>query len=482
MPLRLLERVLPWLFSELSDEDADGMMTNLRQGAPLVDQQLVELLLRWAQRGRWPVLPDVVVAGAAAGAGAAAAMQTGSGDGCDGADEQGQQQLDAGVGKAAPGAVVVPPAVQEDLCTSCGTSVTLNATAGDGADPAVEQQQDTQQQQPSEVGLTGQLRLHRQGSPSWASYDPCLFGNNTCELRLLNQGNGAGMSPRKRQKLERQGSPPDSSTDATPTAQAAAAAAAAAGSSGALSDLAYAASATPGVLAAAADESGAAAAAVAGGGIMQHQALHGVGAGMQVGAGACHPTGCSPIDHIFQFHKALRRELKQLESDAAALELVVLGACEQHERAQSQEAQQPQQQADAAPAPAPPLPQQQQDAEQQERSSGDGTSSLSTLVPAQGCPAAAAVLGHSSHALQQLDGRFFFLWGIYRAHSKAEDEIVFPALESKEALHNVSRAYSLDHEQVRAAGMNAELAGLRYALAQRLPRACGIHCTAASQF
>ncbi|WIA41165.1 hypothetical protein OEZ86_004781 [Tetradesmus obliquus] len=50
-------------------------------------------------------------------------------------------------------------------------------------------------------------------------------------------------------------------------------------------------------------------------------------------------------------------------------------------------------------------------------------------------------------APQQLDGRFQFLWGIYRAHSKAEDEIVFPALESKEALHNVSHAYTLDHEQ-----------------------------------
>lgn len=30
---------------------------------------------------------------------------------------------------------------------------------------------------------------------------------------------------------------------------------------------------------------------------------------------------------------------------------------------------------------------------------------------------------------------------------QAEDEIVFPALESKEALHNVSHAYSLDHQQ-----------------------------------
>jgi hypothetical protein len=455
MPLRLLERVLPWLFSELSDEDADGMMSNLRQGAPLVDQQLVELLLRWAQRGRWPVLPDVVVASAAAGAGASAAatMQTGSGDVSDAEDEPRGQQLGNGMGEAAAGEVVVPHAVIEDLCTSCGTSVTLNVAAGAAADGAVEQQQlaaqDAQQQQSAEVGLTGQLRLHRQGSSSWASYDPCLFGNNTCELRLLSQGNGSGMSPRKRQKLDSQGSPPESSTDVTPTAQATAAAAAAAGSSGALSDLACAASATPGALAAAADEPSAVAAAAAGRGIVQHQAPHGVTAGMQSSAGASHPTGCSPIDHIFQFHKALRRELKQLESDAAALELVVLGACEQHERAQAQAPQQPQQQAQAAPASVPAQMLQRQEAQQQERIRGDRASGRSVPASAQDCPAAAAVLRHSSHALQQLDGRFHFLWGIYRAHSKAEDEIVFPALESKEALHNVSQAYSLDHEQVR---------------------------------
>ncbi|KAG6752916.1 hypothetical protein POTOM_042957 [Populus tomentosa] len=49
--------------------------------------------------------------------------------------------------------------------------------------------------------------------------------------------------------------------------------------------------------------------------------------------------------------------------------------------------------------------------------------------------------------LQQFIGRFRLLWGLYRAHSNAEDEIVFPALESKEALHNVSHSYTLDHKQ-----------------------------------
>ena len=49
--------------------------------------------------------------------------------------------------------------------------------------------------------------------------------------------------------------------------------------------------------------------------------------------------------------------------------------------------------------------------------------------------------------LQQFIGRFRLLWGLYKAHSNAEDEVVFPALESKEALHNVSHSYTLDHKQ-----------------------------------
>ncbi|XP_076941700.1 zinc finger protein BRUTUS-like isoform X1 [Bidens hawaiensis] len=48
--------------------------------------------------------------------------------------------------------------------------------------------------------------------------------------------------------------------------------------------------------------------------------------------------------------------------------------------------------------------------------------------------------------LHQFNGRFRLLWGLYRAHSNAEDDIVFPALESKETLHNVSHSYTLDHK------------------------------------
>lgn len=57
-------------------------------------------------------------------------------------------------------------------------------------------------------------------------------------------------------------------------------------------------------------------------------------------------------------------------------------------------------------------------------------------------------LGHGDETiLRQFTGRFRLLWGLYRAHSNAEDDIVFPALESKESLHNVSHSYMLDHKQ-----------------------------------
>ncbi|KAK9036720.1 hypothetical protein V6N11_078712 [Hibiscus sabdariffa] len=49
--------------------------------------------------------------------------------------------------------------------------------------------------------------------------------------------------------------------------------------------------------------------------------------------------------------------------------------------------------------------------------------------------------------LRQFIGRFHLLWSLNRAHSNAEDDIVFPALESKETLHNVSHSYTLDHKQ-----------------------------------
>jgi hypothetical protein len=428
MPLRLLERVLPWLVSEVSQADADGMMASLRLGAaPGTDQQLVELLLRWAQRGRWPVLPHVALP--VAGDAIVVAPRAGS----------------STAASAPAGAVTLQPAQQQQQQQQPG-------------DAPAEQ---TQQQAPASETPPGQ-----QASPThnWAGYDPCLFGNDTCEPRLITQASGSNdsSSPRKRQKLDAAASLPDSSsTDVTPTAAAAAAAAAAVVArtgSDAASRLAEAATslqcavtlqalvpeqvqgqqqdertaATPTAAAAAAGAS-----AHAGGGSADTSEValvqgHAGGARPPVAGDASNTSGCSPIDHIFQFHKALKRELKQLEADAGALEQVVLGACEQAEQQQQQQ----QQQAAAALEQA----HQQQQPEQQQ----------APAAAAAAAAPAASVMQLCAAALQQLDGRFHFLWGIYRAHSKAEDEIVFPALESKEALHNVSRAYSLDHEQVRS--------------------------------
>lgn len=95
----------------------------------------------------------------------------------------------------------------------------------------------------------------------------------------------------------------------------------------------------------------------------------------------------NPIDHIFQFHKALRSELKDLEEASLALQQAAVSA-----------------------------------------QSWSCDSELSSMI-------------------SDLQARFQFLRGIYKAHSRAEDEIVFPALESKETLSNVSHAYSLDHKQ-----------------------------------
>lgn len=86
-------------------------------------------------------------------------------------------------------------------------------------------------------------------------------------------------------------------------------------------------------------------------------------------------SGSRPIDNIFKFHKAIRKDLEYLDGESGKL-------CDCDET-----------------------------------------------------------------VLRKFTGRFRLLWGLYRAHSNAEDDIVFPALESKETLHNVSHSYTLDHMQ-----------------------------------
>ena len=91
------------------------------------------------------------------------------------------------------------------------------------------------------------------------------------------------------------------------------------------------------------------------------------------------PGTMAPIDHIFQFHAALRLELRTLVNEAMGILDVPAGT-------------------------------------------------------------------KRRDAVKRLDGHFQFLWSIYHAHSLAEDEIVFPALEGKEHLLNVSKSYAIDHE------------------------------------
>jgi hypothetical protein len=292
-----------------------------------------------------------------------------------------------------------------------------------------------------------QQQQHPAGAP-WNLDDPCLFANNTCELRLIRalSSDSGGGSPCKRARLQHGSSSnkhgDSSSPDITPTAAVAATATAATAAAMFVTeaDMAVAdtgAAATAGVAAPTMMGSCIAAAAAAAP-VAQCDHQHGPQQPPPQAAPALLPqhscqqhgaqatAATNPIDHIFQFHKALRRELHQLEADAAVLERTVLDGCEQLAAGDGLSSSPPgvtdsqQQQAAAAPG-APPAP-----------------------APA----AAAAMLRRCGRAIQQLDGRFQFLWGIYRAHSRAEDEIVFPALESKEALLNVSHAYTLDHEQV----------------------------------
>ncbi|GMY15313.1 zinc finger protein BRUTUS isoform X1 [Fagus crenata] len=77
--------------------------------------------------------------------------------------------------------------------------------------------------------------------------------------------------------------------------------------------------------------------------------------------------------------------------------------------------------------------------------------------------------------LRQFVGRFRLLWGLYRAHSNAEDDIVFPALESKEALHNVSHSYTLDHKQEEK--LFEDISAVLYELSQLLESLQKAHMT-----
>ncbi|XP_062091854.1 zinc finger protein BRUTUS-like isoform X2 [Humulus lupulus] len=53
---------------------------------------------------------------------------------------------------------------------------------------------------------------------------------------------------------------------------------------------------------------------------------------------------------------------------------------------------------------------------------------------------------HDETFLHQFIGRFSLFWGLYRAHANSKDNIVYPALESREGLYNVAHSYKLEHK------------------------------------
>ena len=113
--------------------------------------------------------------------------------------------------------------------------------------------------------------------------------------------------------------------------------------------------------------------------------------------------GETAIDHIFDVHKAILRELDSLSDSASRL--VRIGR--EHESLM------------------------------QHQKSSTGT--RGETDEAWFCKWDAA--------LSDVSGRFNYLRSFYEAHSKAEDEIVFPALDKKEAIRNVSKDYMAEHER-----------------------------------
>ncbi len=118
----------------------------------------------------------------------------------------------------------------------------------------------------------------------------------------------------------------------------------------------------------------------------------------------------NPIDHIFQFHQALRQELRQLETDALNLEKAVMAHCNSDQDLGAA--------ADAAGAVAAPAP---GTAAWRQAHTPSPATPRSAAAPVGagvgGGPAAAYMTRFPKRvvaAIQALDGRFQFLWGIYR--------------------------------------------------------------------
>ena len=429
MPLRLLEKVMPWLVARLSESDAKGMMASMRLGAPEVDKQLVELLLRWAERGRWGT------AGAALGMGVPAVSST--------------AHALSTVGSVAGAELWGGPSGE------VGAAMDMHQEEGRGvgevlAARAESQQLQQQQGYPVQQCGSGQISLEEegeQGSPpsKRARKEEGLSGGPAAAVataagdasmqQLLFVAGGIGF------------------TSIAVPAAAAAATACTAIAGAVLQHGLHCKTSSTGLLSASGQQCdlGTPLGSPPGSSCHHHSML-----------GVCQQdqqeqqqrrlvqtvngSGVSPIDHIFQFHKALKQELKQLEADAAALEAAALSDWSPSREPQAQQEQRDEEQQQQKQGSAAQQQQGHVDEEHREQRQEEEQVPKDCLHQAADADAS-GFLRRCAAALQQLDGRFQFLRGIYRAHSKAEDEIVFPALEAKEALHNVSHAYTLDHEQ-----------------------------------
>lgn len=351
MPLRLLERVMPCVTATMSAGDTQQLLANMRLGAPAHDSTLVELLTRWAEgpRGQGLQLQHCLAGGAVGGERAGMApgllavgdgISTLQGNGCVGSaagveveSHGGSVLLPLGAGEGAAVAVEPAPKRQRlsEPCSSgqvtqsgalCGGAGQLRAVLAQGAVGVAQSRGGG-----VEAVLLPAGMLSRQQSTS-SDLDPCntaggyqgveemccdggavlggptaanasMEESTTCSAlgagtAALGAGGVAGTSPSTcgcpggaAHVLERGSSPAGTGTvtgavvraGPSPTPSVAAAASAGKGSEGGNSD---------------GDGSGEA------------------------------RSQFNPIDHIFQFHQALRQELRQLEAEALRLEAAVM--------------------------------------------------------------------------------------------------------------------------------------------------------------
>ncbi len=191
MPLRLLERVLPWVTASLSGADVAELLRNIRLGAPKPDLEpdsvLVQLMERWAERGH---------------SAAAAAAGDGAGGGGVRSGAQAWAAARAEVRGCSPssevrngGSVMIAGSASELLNASTGTNAgygtttnitpALTTTGGDGGAPGAA----------AFLGNMSSGELESAGGNSSAA--ECLGRSRDKRLQETLAGGLQGTQPRK---------------------------------------------------------------------------------------------------------------------------------------------------------------------------------------------------------------------------------------------------------------------------------------------